>query len=252
MTHDEQQSVLAAHTQDHRQLVYLVNFHGGSYDPSVDKLGFGALKEGSAQPGNLYAKWTPGNGAVELQVTKPDAASDLVSAGLFATGDNVDFGQGSILDVQATFVRPAGPQHDGVLWAATIQARTGGTADLGTETRAAVTFQVRGPAARMNVRGIEGSAKVEIPPPTYDAIFSVTDPQPFTLELLIDRTSGTGTATFRCGGTVLPKDVTFSAFKANSGPDISAVGATLAIDTADNETASVQVREFRISAPIAP
>src|SRR5690348_13840697 len=151
MTHDEQLSVLATPKDTHLQLAYLANFHDGSYDPSVDKLGFGALKEGSAQPGNQYAKWTPANGAVKLEVTKPDPASDLVSAGLFLTGNEVNFGPGSTLDIQATFIRPHGPQHDGVIWAATIQARTGGTADLGTETRISVTFQVRGPAARMNV-----------------------------------------------------------------------------------------------------
>lgn len=250
MTHDEQLSVLATPKDAHTQLVYLANFHDGSYDPSVDKLGFGALQEGSAQAGNQYAKWTPADGAVKLEVTKPNAASDLVSAGLFVTGNKVDFGQGSIVEIQATFIRPKGPQHDGVLWAATIQARTGGTADLGTETRAGVTFQVRGPAARMNVRGIEGSAKEEIPPGTYDAIFSLTDPQPFTLELLIDRIKGRGTATFKCGDFVRSRDVTFKAFKADSGPDITAVGPTLAIDTADDETASVEVRELRISTPI--
>src|SRR5690348_5715967 len=115
MTHDEQLSVLATPKDAHTQLVYLANFHNGSYDPSVDKLGFGALKEGSAQPGNQYAKWTPENGAVKLEVVKPNAASDLVSAGLFVTGNNLDFGPGSILDIEGTFITPRGPQQDGVL-----------------------------------------------------------------------------------------------------------------------------------------
>jgi len=230
------------------QLAYLANFHHGSYDPSVDKLALGSLKEGSAGVPDSFPTWTPKDGAVELKVTKPSAASELASAGLFVTGGAVDFGPGSYLDIQATFVAPRGPQEAGVLWAVTIQARTGGTADLGTETRAAVTFQVRGPAARMNVRGIVGTAREEIPPATYDAIFAA-DPKPFTLQLIVDRISGKGSASFKCGGVHFTKDVTFAAFKENSGPAITAIGATLAIDTADHETASVEVREFRITAP---
>jgi hypothetical protein len=247
MTTNEQISALAAHGGAHLQLVYLANFHNGSYDPSVDKLQLGALQRGEAGVLGSNPTWTPQDGAIELKVTKPDAASDLVSAGLFATGQNVHFGPGSVLDIKATFIRPAGPLEEGVLWAAAIQARTGGTADLGTEKRAAVTFQVRGPTARMNVRGIVGKAQEEIPQSTYDAIFSAIDPQPFTLELIIDRTTGDGAATFRAGDVVRSRNVTFADFKRDSGPVITAIGSALAIDTADNETASVQVREFRIS-----
>ena len=246
---EEAYTELAPRSASKPQLVYLANFHNGSYDPSVDKLSLGALQEGDAGVPDSFPTWTPKDGAVELKVTKPSAASELASAGLFVTGKPVDFGPGSYLDIQATFTGPAGPQEDGVLWAATIQARTGDKADLGGETRAAVTFQVRGPAARMNVRGVVGKVREEIPPATYDAIFNAADPKPFTLELIIDRITGKGSASFKCGDVHFTKDVTFADFKENSGPAITAIGATIAIDTADHETAWVQVREFRITAP---
>ena len=240
---------VAAQAKD-LQLVYLANFHNGSLAPSVDKLHFGPLVKGDAQVPDSHPLVTPEGGAIELKVTKPNAASDLVSVGVFATGRNVSFGPGSVFEVQATFIKPNGPHNAGTLWAAAVSTRTGNNRDLAAEQRANVTLQSRGTGCRMNVRVVEdpAAAKQDLDPSVCDMIFGA-HPQPFTLDLIVDRITGVSTATVKVGGHAFTKSVSFLAFKKDSGPPITAIGPTLAIDTANNQTAWVQLREFRILAP---
>lgn len=230
------------------QLVYLANFHNGSLDPSVDKLHFGALVKGDAEVPDSQPMVTPKEGVIELKVTKPNEASDLVSVGAFATGPNVSFGQGSIFEIQATFIKPTGPHTPGTVWAATVSARTGNNRDLAAEKRANVTLQSRGSGCRMNVLVVDTPARQDLDAPICEMIFG-PHPQAFTLDLIVDRTTDVSTARLKVGGHVFEKKVSFTFFKKNSGPPITAVGPALAINTADHQTASVLVREFRVLAP---
>lgn len=227
------------------QLAYLANFHSGSLEPSVDKLHFGPLLKGDAEVPYSHPLVSPKEGAIELKVTKPNAASDLVSVGVFATGPNVSFGPGSIFEIQATFIKPSGPHNPGTVWAAAVSARTGNNRDLAAEKRANVTLQSRGTGCRMNVLVVDQPARQDLEPSICDLIFGA-NPQPFTLDLIVDRTTDVSTATLKVGGHVFPKTVAFTFFKKDSGPPITAVGPALAINTADNQTASVLVREFRV------
>lgn len=229
------------------QLVYFANFHNGSLDPSADKLHIGALQKGSAEVPDSNPLVTGREGVIELKVTKPSDASDLVSVGVFATGANVHFDQGSRFEIQATFIKPTGPHETGTVWAATVSARTGNSRDLAAEKRANVTLQSRGTGCRMNVLIVDdpAGAKKDLDPAICDMIFGA-HPQPFTLDLIVDRITGASTATVRVGNQAFSKTVAFTFFKKDSGPPITAVGPALAINTADHKTASVQVREFRI------
>ena len=227
------------------QLVYIANFHNGSLDPSLDKLHFGRLREGDAEVADSHPLVTPKEGVIELKVTKPSEASDLVSVGVFATGPNVHFGQGSKFEIQATFIKPEGPHEAGTVWAAALSARTGTNRDLAAEKRANVTLQSRGTGCRMNVLVVDTPARQDLEPPICDMIFGA-HPQPFTLDLIVDRTGGESTAKLTVGSRVFEKKVSFTFFKKNSGETITAVGPALAINTADHKTASVLVREFRV------
>ena len=106
---------------------------------------------------------------------------------------------------------------------------------------------MRGTSLRFNSPG--GGPGTDLPPEVYNEIFSLTDPQPFTLELLVDRINGAGKVSIKVGDRVFSRNVTFAAFPANSGPAITAVGPSLGIVSAPGQTASVQLREFRISLP---
>ena len=80
-----------------------------------------------------------------------------------------------------------------------------------------------------------------------DAIFSTTDPQPFTIELTIDRKLGTGTAKLMVIDQVFSLTFTLADFLADGGPTTTAVGPGIAVNSnGPGQTASVRVREFRI------
>jgi len=187
---------------------------------------------------------TTGDGEVVLGVTRPtDLASGVVvSSGLYVTP--VSFGQGTILGLQGTFVRPLGPITGG--WAAVLNARTGDERDLPGEIRVNASLNVRpGETARLNVPfGATSPTSADLPPALYDAIFR--HDEPFTLQLLIDRKSGNGTASLKVGDfPILSRTFQLSQFKADSGPDIKAVGPAVANANAPGQV-SVRVREFRI------
>ena len=225
---------------------YQASLTDGSLAPSMDSLGVGALQSGfslaSSNPTFSFS-----SEGVTIGLTRPTDPTLVgpVGAGLFATP--VSFGQGSIFALQATFVAPIGPHNVGDVWAAAVGARTGDQDDLAAETRLAATFQVRGGAARLNVPGAAVPVnQPNIAQPIYDSIFDAINPQPFTLYLLVDRTTGGGTATLTVGSFVTSVNFLMADFRASSGPPITAVGPSLAINNPAGQSATVTVRDFRI------
>lgn len=228
--------------------VYGASLTDGSLAPSLDLLGVGAL-----QPGFTLASSSPtitlSSEGATIGITRPldPTLVGPVGAGVFATP--VNFGQGSIFAAQATFLAPIGPHNVGDVWAAAVGARTGDQDDLATETRLAATFQVRGSGARLNVPG----ASVPVNQPNidqaiYDSIFDPLNPQPFTLYLLVDRTTGGGTARLTVGSYATSVNFLMADFQASSGPAITAVGPSIAINNPPGQSAKITVRDFSIFA----
>jgi len=92
---------------------------------------------------------------------------------------------------------------------------------------------------------------VVLPQAVKDAIFSPTDPQPFTIELTIDRKEGKGIAKLTVVDQVFSVPFVLSDFRADGGSAITAVGPGIAVNpSAPGKTASVHVREFRIYADV--
>jgi hypothetical protein len=229
------------------RLGYLASFENGSLQPALDQFDFGALQAGHSQDPNNFPSWTQGGGDLVMRVTRPaDLVGGVASVGVFAT-ENVNFGPGTVFEARATFVKPVGPHGSTDIWAMVVGARTGDNDDLFSETRVGVSLQVRGTSLRFNSPG--GGPGTDLPPEVYNEIFSPTDPQPFTLELLVDRINGSGKVSIKVGDRVFSRAVIFPAFPASSGPAITAVGPSLGIVSAPGQTASVHVREFRIYAP---
>jgi hypothetical protein len=157
------------------------------------------------------------------------------------------FDQGSVLSVRATFGAPAGPHAPGTQFAATVGVRTGDDRDLFAEARTAATLQVRANAARLNVVGAAQPLNLaNMPQQVYDAIFDPIEPQPFTLEILVDRVAGTGEAMLKVGDWVVSAPFKSAVFQAASGPAITAAGVSIAVASGAGETATVRVDDFQI------
>ena len=235
------------------QLAYQASFPNGSLDSSVDKLGVGAMQTGDTLIPHSNPTFEKGSGEIILGITRPVSLSPdvIVAQNIFATG--VNFGPGSVLRLRATYIAPVGPIPDGG-FAFGLVAKTGGKDDLPTEPRVITTINVRpGFVVRFNVPfGAVASTNTPIPPDIRDAIFSTTDPQPFTLDLTIDRTNGMGAAKLTVGDRVVgPLSFQLSEFLADSGPIITAVGTGPAVNAnGPGQTASVHVRDFRIYANV--
>jgi hypothetical protein len=231
------------------ELAYLATFKNGSLNASTDLLGLGPMKTGDTQVADTNPSWTPQEDELILQITRPQTVGGPVAAGVFAAP--ASFGPGTIFEEQATFINPIGPHEANTVWAVALSARTGGNNDLPAETRVVATLQVADKHLRLNAVGAQsgGPTFVNLPNDIYPAIFHPTDPQPFTLGLLIDRVSGRGRVSLTVGDRTFSRDVDFPAFQADTGPVISAVGPAIAIALGSGVTASVHVREFRILLP---
>jgi hypothetical protein len=230
------------------QLAYQVTFPNGSLESSVDHLGLGPILTGDTLIPNSNPTFAPLSGEILISITRPvDLSPDLIPAmGLWATP--VDFGPGSLSRIRATFIVPVGPLPGGG-FAIGVNAKTGGKDDLSTDTHLAATVNVRPDfLVRFGVPlGSTEPARVVLPQPVKDAIFSTTDPQPFTIELTIDRVHGTGTAKLMVIDQVFSVPFVLSDFRADGGPSITAVGPGIAVNAnAPGQTASVHVRDFRI------
>lgn len=239
-------TALSAATFADTSLIYIASFGNDTLEAAFDKLGFGALKRGDSEIDGSSPTATLDNGEVVLSVTRPaDLVGNVAASGVFNT--NVRFDQGSLFGLQATFVRPIGPISGG--WGPALNARTGAESDLFSATRVNATLNVRpGGNARLNVPfGATSPTFVDLPGPVYDAIFRSDNPEPFTLQLLVDRITGNGSASLKVADfPVLSKSFQLSQFKANSGDPITAVGPAVANANAPGQTVSVHVRDFRI------
>lgn len=230
------------------RLAYQASFPNGSLESSVDKLNVGPMQAGDTGIAGSNPTIEKRPGEIFISITRPvNLSPDLTPAmGVWATP--VDFGPGSLSRISATYRAPVGPLPGGG-FAIGINAKTGGKDDLTTDTRIAVTVNVRpGFVVRFGVPfGATEPARVELPQAVKDAMFSTTDPQPFTIELTIDRIQGKGTAKLTIIDQVFSVPFILSDFLADGGPAITAVGPGLAVNpNAPGQTASVQVRDFRI------
>lgn len=232
------------------RLAYQASFPNGSLDSSIDKLGIGPMLPGDTGIANSNPIIEKRPGELFLRISRPVGLSpDLIPAmGVWATP--VDFGPGTVSRIRATYIAPVGPIPSGG-FAIGINAKTGNQDDLTSDTRIAVTVNVRPNfVVRLNVPfGATAPTAMPLPQAAKDAIFSATDPQPFTIELTMDRVEGTGLAKLMVGDQVYSLQFTLADFRADGGPPITAVGPGLAVNAnAPGQTASVRVRDFRIYA----
>jgi hypothetical protein len=232
-------------------LAYLATFPKGSLAPSVDKLNLGPMVPGDPLIPGSNPTVSPLNGEVLLSVHRPvDLPPDQIpSESIFAEPTN--FGPGSVVRLKATFIAPVGPYATTGGFAIGLGARTGGKDDLVDETRVFATVNARpNQLVRFQIPfGAVEDRNTVLPQAVKDAIYSTTDPQPFTIELKIDRSTSpaTGTAKLMVIDQVFTLNFTLQDFLADSGPTITAVGPGVAVNAnGPGQTASVHVREFRI------
>ena len=233
------------------RLAYQATFANGSLDPNVDFLGAGPMVPGDPliPDTNPTVSFSPGEAVVSVYRPLGLTPDDFPSESLWATP--VNFGPGSVVRLSATFRAPVGPLPGGG-FAIGLVARTGAKDDVApANERIAITvnvrpdFLVRFGAAFGNV----APARVVLPDDVKNAIFSATDPQPFMMDLTIDRAHETATAKLTVIDQVFTVSFALSDFLADSGPAITAVGPGIAVNSnAPGQTASVHVRDFRIYA----
>jgi hypothetical protein len=241
-------SASAPHEQP---LAYLATFPNGSLVSSIDVLGAGAMQPGPTLIPDTNPTFTPLKGEFLIGITRPVGLppDEIPAASLWATP--VDFGPGSILRIRATFIAPVGPYATTGGFAIGVGAKTGGKDDLGeSEPKVFVTVNVR-PNQLVRFQVPFGSAEprnMVLPQVVKDAIFSTTDPQPFTIELTVDRRVGTGTVKLTVLGQVFAlQPFPLADFLADGGPTITAVGPGIAVNSnGPGQTASVHVQDFRI------
>lgn len=239
------------------QLSYHAIFPGGSLNCFIDRIHPTpqALQQGDGQvPGEIVA-FPPGTQGIVISLTAPaifppipgDPSGDTqtASAGLFST--DLHYGPGTFFSARATFIRPSGP-FGGAAWAVTLNARTGGNEDLGSEKRLNVTLKFKKNAASLNVfenGNPRGNTPTPVPQPVYKAIVNTL--QPFTLELMVSRITGRGAAILTTAGNP-PVSLAFSLtdFGSTSGPVTTAVGPALATCCVPAAALSVELTDFQI------
>ncbi len=230
------------------QLAYLASFPNGSLEPALDKLNAGPMVPGDPLIPDSNPTVSAAPGGIEVSIHRPLGLSpdQIPSESVFAP---VDFGPGSVVRISATFIAPVGPYATTGGFAIGLGARTGGKDDLATETRVFATVNVRpNQVVRFQVPfGSVEPRNTVLPQAVKDAIFSTTDPQPFTIEMTIDRKLGNGTVKLMVIDQVFTLEFILSDFVADGGPTITAVGPGIAVNSnGPGQTASVRVREFRI------
>ena len=237
-----------ASTSDELQLAYLASFQNGSLKPALDKLNAGPMFSSDPLIPGSNPTVSAAPGGIEVSVHRPLGLSpdDIPSESVFAP---VDFGPGSVVRMRTTFIAPVGPYATTGGFAIGLGARTGGKDDLASETRVFATVNVRpNQVVRFQVPfGSVEQRNVVLPQAVKDAIFSTTDPQPFTIEMTIDRKLGKATVKLMVIDQVFPLEFTLADFLADGGPTITAVGPGIAVNSnGPGQTASVKIREFRI------
>ena len=157
------------------QLAYQATFPNGSLDSSVDHLGAGPMEVGDTLIPGSNPTFVPLPGEIQIGITRPvDLSPDLIVAqNVFAT--KLNFGPGTVSRMRTTFRAPIGPIPGGG-FAIGIVAKVGGKDDLATETRIAVTVNVRpGFLVRLNVPfGAVDTTNTVLSPEIKDEIFGST------------------------------------------------------------------------------
>jgi hypothetical protein len=230
------------------QLAYSASFPNGSLKPSLDRLNAGPMVPGDPLIPDSNPTVSAAPGAVVISIHRPLGLSpdQIPSESIFAP---VSFGPGSVVRIKATFFAPVGPYATTGGFAIGLGGRTGGKDDLANETRVFATVNVRpNQLVRFQIPfGAVEDRNTVLPQAVKDAIYSTTDPQPFTVELTIDRKQGKGTAKLTVIDQVFSLDFTLEDFLAGSGPTITNVGPGIAVNAnGPGQTASVHVRDFRI------
>jgi hypothetical protein len=231
------------------RLAYLASFPKGSLAPSVDKLKLGPMVPGDPliPDSNPTVSALPGEVLVSIHRPVGLSPEEIPAESIFARP--VQFGPGSIARISATFIAPVGPYATTGGFAIGLGARIGGQDDLPLEPRVFATVNVRpNQLVRFQIPfGATTPTNTVLPQAVKDAIFSTTAPQPFTIDLTIDRKTGTATAKLLVIDQVFTLNFTLADFLADSGPVITAVGPGIAVNSnGPGQTASVHVREFRI------
>jgi hypothetical protein len=186
------------------RLAYQASFPNGSLKSSVDKLNVGPMQLGDTLIPDSNPTFEKGTGDIVLGITRPVSLSPDLVVAQSAWATHLNFGPGSVLRIRATFIAPVGPLPGGG-FAIGLGAKIGGRDDLADEPRIFTTINMRpGFLARLNVPfGAVETTNTVLPPEIKNLMFSATDPQPFTLELTIDRTNGTGQAKLTVGDKVV-------------------------------------------------
>ena len=229
-------------------LAYLATFPNGSLEASLDKLNAGPMFPSDPLIPDSNPTVSAAPGGIVVSIHRPIGISpdEIPAESVFAP---VNFGPGSVVRLRATFIAPVGPYATTGGFAIGVGARIGGRDDLPLEPRVFVTVNARpNQVVRFQVPfGAVEPTNTPLPQEVKDAIYSTTDPQPFTIELTIDRKLGTGTAKLMVIDQVFSLSFTLKDFLADSGPTITAVGPGIAVNAnAPGQTASVLVRNFRV------
>ena len=236
------------------QLAYQASFPNGSFGSSVDKLNIGPMVPGDTGIPGTSPITTPLPGEMLVSIHRPvDLSPDVIPAeSIWATP--VEFGPGSVFRARATFVAPVGPLPGGG-FAMGLIAKVGDEDDIQTEPKIGVTVNVRpGFLVRFGASfGNAEPARVVLPDDVKNAIFSTTDPVPFTIELTVDRAVSPAKATGKLtvGDQVFSVPFVLSEFLADSGPVVTTIGPGIAVNSnGPGQTASVHIRDFRIYAKV--
>lgn len=232
------------------RLAYQATFANGSLDPAVDFLGAGPMFPGDPliPDSNPTLSFAPGEAVISIHRPLGLSPDDIPAESLFTA---VNFGPGSVVRMRATFIAPVGPYATTGGFAIGLVGRIGGKDDLPLDPRVATTVNVRpNQLVRLNVPfGSVETTNMVLPQAVKDAIFSTTDPQPFTMELTIDRSTSpaTGMVKLMVIDQVFTLSFTLADFLSDGGPVMTAVGPGIAVNSnGPGQTASVHVRDFRI------
>jgi hypothetical protein len=246
--------------------VYHAEFPGGSLEcgyldlihdsPMAMKEGYGEV---TGQTQDTYAS---DGGKLTLSLTAPDKIPKdaTPSIGVFST--DLDFGPGSVFFVRATFHGPEGPRipESGAYtnaWSVGVVARTGDERDLGANKRLGITLRFRDKDGILSVQESNLTddethllkENFKIPEWITDKIVRTagTTPLTITLELQVDRQTGSGQATLTAGTYTKSVQFEMLTFQSKSGPVIKTVGATLANCCAPGWNVKTDVHDFQIS-----
>jgi hypothetical protein len=229
-------------------LVYDASFDGGSLGSPIDPLGLGPLKKDALQFPGSNPTWAVNDGYVQLGVTQPDPSPGLVDVELAAKP--VKFDTGSVFGMRATFISPAGPHISGETWASVLSFRSGNENIQPADARGAIGLRISGTSAVFSAPGSNVAGGLQtLPQAAYNAIFDPVNPQPYTLQLLLDRSGGFSNATLQVGNSIYSYDIQFPGFTSTSGPAITALAPTLAINNAPGQSATVRLLDYQIFLP---